>query len=153
MKVGGVTITSCEELLVLPRGGKGKDIPFRAKAVSINEEFDKLVPPPVPPMVLVKGGKKLPDLSDTTYKMNCKLRDSKRFAFMVLKSIESSNIEWENIDMEKPNTWTKWDDELIESGLSEIEVSRIVNMVMAANSLDEDKINEARKSFLLGQGV
>ena len=153
MKVGGVTVTSCEEILVLPRGGKGKDIPFKAIAVSISEEFDKLVTMPVPPMKLVKGGKKLPDLADPTFKTACKLRDDKRFAFMVLKSLEPSNIEWEQVDMAKPNTWAKWSDELTEGGLSDVEVTRVVNMVMIANSLDEAKIKEARDSFLHGQGV
>jgi hypothetical protein len=56
MKVGGIIVTSCEETLVLPRGGEGKDIPFKAKAVSIGEDFDNLVPMPIPPMVLIKGG-------------------------------------------------------------------------------------------------
>jgi hypothetical protein len=153
MKVGGVNVTSCEETLVLPRGGEGNDIPFIAKAVSINEEFDTLVQMPIPPMKLVKGGKKLPDLADPTFKISCKLRDGKRFDFLMLRSLEPSNIEWSEVDMEKPNTWAKWKDELIESGISDNEIQRIVGAVMIANSLDEDKIKEARDSFLHGQGV
>jgi hypothetical protein len=72
---------------------------------------------------------------------------------MCLKSIEPSQIEWETVDMDKPTTWPKWVDELQENGLSEVEVGRIINAVLAANSLDEKKIEEARKSFLHGQGA
>jgi hypothetical protein len=153
MKVGGVDTTSCEEILVLPRGGEGKDIPFRAKAVTIGEDFDKLVAMPIPPMKMVKGGKKLPDLADPTYRISCKSRDSKRLDFLILRSLEPSNIEWAEVDMEKPSTWPKWKNELVEGGISDNEIHRIVNAVMIANSLDEDKIKEARDSFLRGQGV
>lgn len=151
MKIDGITITSCEELLVLPRGN-GENIPFRAIAVSINDEFKEIVPMPIPPMVLVKGGKKAPDLTDENYKKACDIRDDQRFAYMVLKSLEPSNIEWDAVDMKKPTTWVGWSDELKESGLSDVELTRVVNMVMAANSLDEAKIEEARRDFLRGQG-
>lgn len=150
MKVNGVTVTSCEELLVLPRSS-GENIVFRAIAVSINDEFNRIVAMPVPPMVLVKGGKKEPDLTDTSYKMACSVRDDQRFAYMVLKSLEPSNIEWDTIDMEKPKTWVGWDDEMKKDGLSDVEVNRVVSTVMAANALDEKKIAEARRDFLRGQ--
>jgi len=152
MKIGGVEVTSCEEILVLPRPEGTPDIPFTAIAVSINDEFDKLVPEPAPPTVLKKGGKSVPDFNDKDYKETVKRRDSQRFAFMILKSLEPSNIEWSTVDLEKPNTWLKWDKELKEAGLSETEINRVIATVMAANSLDEDKIDAARKNFLLGQG-
>ena len=148
MKIGGVSVTKCEELLVLPRGD-GNDIPFRAVAVTVNDEFEKLVPMPVPPMVITKNGKQ-PDLTDDTYKAALASRDVKRFAFLCLKSLEPSNIEWETVDLEKPNTWSGWSQELKDAGLSDTEVNRVIGTVMIANSLDEDKIDEARKTFLLG---
>jgi hypothetical protein len=92
-------------------------------------------------------------LAVATYKAANKSRDGKRFDFLMLRSLEPSNIEWSEVDMEKPNTWAKWKDELIESGISDNEIQRIVGAVMIANSLDEDKIKEARDSFLHGQGV
>lgn len=152
MRIGGVVVTKCEELIVLPRGGPGKDIPIKAKAVSIAEEFDRLVPLPIPPMLQTKDGNR-PDYADKEYKKACKRRDEQRFAFMFLKSLEPSKIEWETVDMEKPNTWLGWEQELKDSGISEMEVNRIINAVMAANSLDEAKIKEAREAFLRGQGA
>lgn len=149
MKIGGVQVTKCEELLVLPRAGG--DIPFRAKAVSISTEFDSKCPLPTPPTVQTKSGS-APDFSDKSYKEAMEVRNSRRFAFMCIRALEPSDIEWEGIDIDKPSTWTMWQEELMKEGISEVECNRIVNLVMAANSLDEAKIEEARQAFLLGQG-
>lgn len=151
MKIGGVEVTPCEEVLVLPRPDDN-NIVIRAKAVSINEEFDKKVPEPIAPNLRTKDGSR-PDYNDENYVKAVQQRDNQRFAYMCLKSIEPSQIEWETVDMDKPTTWPKWVDELQENGLSEVEVGRIINAVLAANSLDEKKIEEARKSFLHGQGA
>lgn len=150
MKIGGVEVTKCEELLVIPRPD-GSNIPFRAKAVSINDEFDRLFPLPIPPMVTTKDGQK-PDLNDKEYNRTLNMRDDAKFAFMIVKSLEPSNIEWVNVNLNKPMTCLKWADELQEAGISETECNRILGAVMGANALDERKIEEARKSFLLGQG-
>jgi hypothetical protein len=150
MRVAGIEITECEELLVLPRPD-GNPIPFRAKAVAIKDEFDRLIPEPVAPVLQKKGGK-VSDLQDKDYLAAVSKRDDARFAFMCLRSLEPSQIEWEQVKIKEPNTWTLWTDELKEAGLSEVEVNRVVGLVMAANALDEEKISEARKSFLLGQG-
>jgi len=150
MNIGGIQVTNCEELLVLPRAN-GKDIPIRAKAVSIHEDFEKMVPMPTPPLIQKKGGN-VSDLEDKDFKKAMKRRSDQRFAYLCIRSLEPSNIEWEVVDVENPATWLKWTDELLAAGLSENECNRIVGAVLAANSLDEEKIEEARKAFLLGQG-
>ncbi len=151
MKIGGVTVTSCEEVLVLPRT-EGENIPFRAQAVDINDEFNGRVPEPVPPMLLGKGGQQTPDLADQDYQKAVSHRNELRFAFMMIRSLEPSAIEWETVDINQPNTWLKWSDELMEAGLSEVEIKRVIDCVMSANSLDEEKIKAAREAFLRGQG-
>lgn len=150
MKIGGVQVTKCEELLVIPRAD-GDDIPIRAKAVAINEEFDKMVPEPTPPKIQ-KRGQTLDDLKDKDYVYACARRAEMRFAYMVICSLEPSNIEWDEVDPKSPATFLKWPEELQKAGLSETECNRIVGLVLAANSLDEDKIEAARQAFLRGQG-
>lgn len=152
MKVGGVEVTKCEALIVFPRGGEGKDIPFRAKAVAVNEEFNKMVPLPIPPKIQTKDGTSS-DFADPNYKKAIEHREEQRFAYMCIRSLEPSKIEWEKVSLDQPNTWTKWGEELIEAGLSEVEVNRLIGIVMEANSLDESKIEAARKAFLRGQGA
>jgi hypothetical protein len=150
LKIGGVVVTRCEEVLVLPRS-QGDDIPFMAKSVSINDEFEEKVPKPIPPMLTKKGGAKEPDLLDKDYLNQVSQREEKRFALMCLRSLEPSNIEWEKVDIDKPGTWLKWTDELQENGISETEVNRVINLVSDANALSERKIQAARENFLRGR--
>jgi len=149
MKIGGVKVTSSEEVLVLPRNEE--NIVFKAKAVSINDDFDRLCPVPNPPMIITKEGKQ-PDFTDANYKQQMAIRDEKRFAYMMLRSLEPSQIEWEQVNLEAPNTWLGWTQELIDAGLSDVEVNRVIGIVMTACSLDEEKIEQARADFLRGQG-
>jgi hypothetical protein len=150
MKIGGIEVKPCVEILVLPRA-EGEDIIIRAKAVAINKMFEKMAPEPVAPQIRTKDGSR-PDYKDPDYKKAVAQRESKRFALMVIKSLEDSGIEWEKTDLDKPETWLGWDKELQEAGLSEVETNRIIGAVMVANSLDEAKLIEARAAFLQGQG-
>jgi hypothetical protein len=149
MRISGVEVTSSEALLVLPRNGE--DIPIRAVAVAIADEFDEKCPIPVAPMLQIKGGKK-PDLKDPDYLKAIARRSDLRWALMIIRSLEPSNIEWDEVNLDAPSTWLKWQDEMMAAGLSEVECNRVVNLVMDANSLDESKIKAARDRFLLGQG-
>lgn len=151
MKIGGVEVTKCEEILVLPRGD-GNDIPIRAQAVAINKEFDEKVPLPTAPLLQTKDGQKR-DYKDKEYRKALNLRSDMRFAYMCLRSLEPSNIEWQTVDLDRPSTWMKWQDELQEAGISEVEINRIIGAIMAANALDEEKIKAAREVFLRGQGA
>jgi hypothetical protein len=148
MKVGSVEITRCEQVLVLPRLDS-EDIVFRAVAVSSMDEFEAICPEPKAPGIRTKDGFK-PDTKDEGYQQLVSLHGDKRLAFIVIKSLEPSNIEWDEVTIEDPTTWTKWQEELLSAGLSNIEANRVVSCVMEANALDEDKLKEARDSFLLG---
>jgi len=149
MRINGVEVTGSEALLVLPRD-KG-DIPIKAVAVSISEEFDEKCPVPVAPMLQTKDGNK-PDHNDKDFKVAMARRADMRFALMIVRSLEPSNIEWDKVNVDMPATWLTWRDELQKEGLSEVECNRIVGLVLEANSLDEAKIKAARDNFLLGQG-
>lgn len=151
MRIGGVEVTPCEEVLVLPRSNAA-DIVFRAVPVAINEDFKRLVPEPVAPLIQKKN-EKYRDTTDKEYLDAIGRRANMKFAYMVIRSLEPSNIEWDEVDAEKPSTWLKWDKELKDAGLSETECNRVANTVMVANSLDESKIKAARDAFLRGQGA
>jgi hypothetical protein len=147
MRIGGVNIDSNEEILVLPR--LGEDIIIRAIAVSDMSEFHALVPEPKAPGKLTKNGWE-PILNDETFKQKMIRYGEQRYAFMLIRSLEPSKIEWETVDTGNPKTWVKWDEELRAAGLSTVEVDRISVCVMRANALDEKKLKEARELFLLG---
>jgi hypothetical protein len=149
LNIGGQTINGpSEEILVLPRV-KG-DIIITARAVLSMEDFDRYVRAPKAKRAFVKGKGNILLTEDPGFKKEMETYGEKRFAFMALKSLEPSEIEWQTVKLEEPNTWLGWTEELKSAGLSEIEIQRIVVCVMQANSLDENKLKEARAAFLHG---
>jgi hypothetical protein len=151
MKIGGIDPQTLpiEEILVLPRGEE--QIVFRATGISSYKEFDTLCPTPKPPGKLVKGSWE-PNEDDPDYKSIVAIHSRKKLAWMVINSLIPSDIEWENVDLAKPSTWTNWESEMKSAGLTQIECNRIVQLVFGANCLDEEKLARARENFLAGQG-
>lgn len=151
MKIGGVQIEGPnEEILVIPR--PYGDLVFRAQTVRSFKEFEALVPEPKPPGVRTKDGYK-PDIKDEGYLTLLERYNNQRMAYLVVKSLENSDIEWDTVSLDDPSTWLGWDKELQDAGLSEIETQRITVAAMQANCLDEQKMIAARAAFLLGQAV
>lgn len=148
MKIGGVQIAGpAQEILVLPRGDQSLII--RAEATNL-DEFDVLCPEPKPPGKLTKDGW-IPDVDNENYRQTINNHNEKRIAYLVIKSLEPSEIEWDTVSIDNPKTWINYVQDFKNAGLTTIEINRIVKCVMQANSLDEDKLEQARKVFLLGQ--
>ena len=148
MKIGGVELNGpSEEVLVLPR--LGEDVVFRCKAVLDMKPFESMCPEPKAKPVLMKGGFK-PNEKDPSYLTQVEEHSQLRFAYIALKSLEPSEIEWEKVDMGKPATWKNWETELRGAGLSAVELNLVVICIMQANALDEAKLAKARESFLRG---
>ena len=74
---------------------------------------------------------------------------TKRLGFMVVKTLEPTEIEWDTVDIANPATWGNWENDLKNGGLSQFECNRVTGLVLEANSLDDDKIEKARAVFLL----
>ena len=151
MKIGGIdpSTLSTEELLVLPRGEQS--IAFRAIGIPDYEEFKTLCPEPKAPGVQKAGKGWVPNENDPGYRDMVATHDKRRIAWMVLKSLEPSEIEWDTVDLDKPSTWLNWDQDLKSGGLSQVEVNRVQALVFQANCLDEGKLQKAREAFQLGQ--
>ena len=151
MKVAGREIKGPNRVtLVLPRSD-GEDIPFIAQAIVDLDEVDKYLKIPEPPSIQKAGGVIEYNRSDKGYIDQLAQYNIKKMAWIVLKSLEPSNIEWDSVDLENPSTWTNYQKEFREAGISDIEINRICNACMEANALDEQKIEAARQAFLHGQ--
>lgn len=150
MKIAGVNPNdlSREFLLVLPRGET--NIVFRAKGLKDMAEFHAVCPVPKAPVKLTKDGA-VANNKDSTYQVTMQQWSAKRLGFMVLKSLAPSEIEWDTVDIDDPNTWTNWETDLKNAGLSQFECNRVTALVLESNSLDDDKIEKARAVFLAGQ--
>lgn len=147
MKLSGKKIEGPnEETIVIPRG-EGQ-IVLKARAILDYSEFEALVPAPKAPTITHVGGEVSEDIKDKDF---LKLREdyaAKRFRWIILKSLEATpELEWETIKMNDPATWENLEKELTSSGFSVPEVGLIYSGAMAANTLDGDKIKEAKTRF------
>lgn len=157
MKINGIPIIKpATEILVFNRPNSDPII-FEIRAVLDRTNFDVLVPPVVPPTITKRGGEKVLDFKDANYTKIMETHGRLYHYWMILNSIyipapledgEPTRPEWEQVNLEKPDTWHLYEKELIDSGFSEVERLRLQNSILSVNSIDETKIREARDSFL-----
>ncbi len=149
MKIAGVdpATLSPEYTLVLPRGEDV--IVFKARGLPDFDEFHKFVPEPIPPKKMTRDGL-VADANNLDYKNDMEIYAKRRLAYMVIKSLEPTGIEWETAKPEDPGSWTKWEDDFKAAGFTQIEIGRITGLVLEANCLDEAKLKQAREVFLRG---
>lgn len=147
---GKKLVTPNREIIAIPRGD-GDDIILIAEAILDYKEFDALCPVPKPGVKIMKGGEKQLDFEAPAYKSQLAAYSNNRYNWTILKSLRNTpNMEWETVNYSDPTTWNNWENELKDSGFSEIELQRIMLGVNTANCLNEDKVSEARKRFLAG---
>lgn len=148
MRINGVVaIAPTEEILVLPRDPD--PIVFRARAANDMDLFHTLCPEPKAQGVLTKDGWHT-DTKDPGYLKALEHHSHQRMSFLIIKTLEPSKIEWSKVKMDVPKTWNLWEEELA-TVLTKIEIQRVIQLVLDANSLNEDKLEKARQSFLHGQ--
>lgn len=151
MKINGKKIEGPNiEIVVVSR--LDGDIEFKCQSVIDFDDFEKLDPEPVVPWVRTPTQPARQNPEDPSYKKDLTEWQQRRFDWLCLESLKATpNIEWETVKADKPHSWKNWRDELKQSGLTPLEIGRILQAVLKANSVDEDKIDEARKRFLAGR--
>lgn len=158
MKINGLQLyLPASEILVFPRPN-GQDIRLEIRAVLDRTDYDRLAPPPpTPPTMIKRGGEKVADVNDKNFLAAMSRHSALYTTWMCLQSIfvaqETLDAppvrpEWELVNLEDPKTWDKYEQELMQSGFSEIERMRLQNTIFEVNSLTETKVREARDSFL-----
>jgi len=152
MKYKGQTIEkgNRDEVVVFPR--QGGNIVIHARPVLDYEPFEKLYPQPVPPKVLKPGGIRSENVEHPTYKKALDEYATRRSHWTILQSLEATeDLEWERVDMAKPETWHLYPEELSEAGFTPYEILRITELVLTACGLNQEKIDEATADFLAGR--
>lgn len=145
MKINGKEVRGVvEDVLVLPRGKQG-DIVLHGRADANPQQFNELCEQPKPPMIQTPAGNQA-DITNEGYIAQMEAYGQKRFGYLILKTLYE--CEFELLDIEKPQTWGKWDEELTQAGFNEMDKTRIVNFVAAVNSLNERAVESARENFL-----
>lgn len=149
MKIGGEKITPDGVYEVFIPTGEDDGVMFKCKAVRNMEEFERLVQEPEVPLVFKPGEKEgTPNLADPKYLKKKADYDTLRYSFFILESLSAtSDLEWETVDKNDPKTWGNYAKELAEI-FTNIDVNKIINGVLRANSLDDEYVKLARERFL-----
>lgn len=161
MRLKGKKFAPAVEFVVFPRptsviDGKevNNDIVFKCGAVTNFDAFDKLCPEPQVPIKLLAGGIQEPDNDNPGYLEKLNARARKQQAYLFIQSLKATEeLEWETVKENDPETWENYRTELEQAGLTLFEIARIMKTVMAANGLDEERLEEAKRRFLLTASV
>jgi hypothetical protein len=140
------------ETLVLPR--EEGDIVFKAQSVLNYKEFDAICPVPEAKKILTPGGTTKVLTNEPAYLDALNHWANHKMQWMILKSLQATpGLEWDRVDFNNPSTWAFYTEELEAAFFSETEVTLITNLAINVNSLNETKLEEARKRFLAQEAV
>lgn len=125
------------------------DVIFQARVVQEIDDFDTILPPPQPKTVTKPSGETSKNFDDPEYIRQLNEWSVKRTHWVVLKALTATEgLEWDTVDMNDPDTWGNYVNDLKEAGFNAAEVARVVNGALSTNSIDEAKMEEARARFL-----
>lgn len=152
MKINGRELSGPRiEVLVIPR--QEGDLIFQAQSVLDYEPFDTLYPQPKPPVRMLPGGIKSLNTESPKYQEELDKWSTLKWHWMVLKSLEATEgLEWDTVDMQKPETYENYRDDMKNAGMSPAEIAMLISLVTDACGLNQTKVEEATKAFLAGRG-
>jgi hypothetical protein len=122
-------------------------IVFQCGPVVDFKEFLRLAPEPKPPLrnVVGKGQQLLVD--DPKYLLKVEAHNKLRICYMMVKSISyTPDLEWSKVDLNNPDTWHEYEDELL-TFLTQPEYNRLIAAVYEANAPTEQRRKEALENF------
>lgn len=145
MRIASKALAPANEVIVIPR--QDGDIILEAAPIMEWDTFEKLVPEPKVPDKIIKE-QRIPDYANPNYIKATEKRNNLRQAYLIIYSLKATpGLEWDTVKFNEPDTWENYLKEL-SSAFSMGEVAIIINGVMAANGLDNERIEEAKKRFL-----
>lgn len=150
MKLKGRQISGPNyEYIVIPR--TDGDLVFKAQAVLDTKDFEAKYPTPKPPNVTKPGGVVEPDFKDPGYLGLMEKLNQARYGWTMMTALSvTEGLEFSILSFDDPGTWHRWQDELKEAGFSNPEVNLMMDGIAAANGLNQQKLEEARKRFFAG---
>ncbi len=147
MKIGGKKLPVPSTITVVIPRDEGP-IVFKCQPILDFEPFEALVPFPKPPVIQKLNAEPFHDVEDQAFKEKLVEYAKMKSNWMFITSLRATpDLEWEEVDYSKPETWDKASVELL-SCLVSREVDMVIRGVQQANALDDAKLQEARDSFL-----
>jgi hypothetical protein len=148
MKVNGIKIEKPRLVsLILPISDE-TSVQFLFRALNDDDDFEKVMPPPVAPQRLMKGGERLNDFNDPGYVASMEKYSDLKYSWSILKSMDATEgLEFETVDMANSDTWNNWK---VEFGkmFGKNAANRVYFAFAEANCLSEAALDEARERFL-----
>ena len=147
MKIAGKAIAAPKnEICVIPRGDE--EIVFEAKAVLDYSEFDELCPEPKPRIKTYPDGRQEEDTDSSKFKKEYADWAAQRSNWLIVESLKATEgLEWDTVSYTDPKSWGNFRKDL-QTNFTAGEVNQIIGCVMAANSMDEARFEEAKQHFL-----
>lgn len=125
------------------------DIKFVLKAIKDRSEFGKICEPVKPPLKMLPGGQTVGDTSNPIYLKALMERANLFHKWCLIKGLEDTpGLEWEKVIPDDLGTYHLLEEEFLESGINDGEVLYLLSKMGEINVLSEDKMDEARKTFL-----
>ena len=153
MKLNGASVDARYiETIVIPRGET--NYVFKARPLTPDDDkfFEQICPAPTAPSYVVPGGAKEVDVNNVEYVSARQKWIDLRSSYLFYRSLSATEeLVWDTVKEDQPDTWGNVDTELTAAGFLKPEIVRIFNCVIAANGLDQSKIDLATKSFLATQ--
>ena len=148
MKMHGKTVqVPIEEVIVIPRDSG--NLVFKARPVIDWDPHASLDPQPEPPVIQRPNQPAQKNVEAPKYKKEFAAWASRRWNWMILDSLSiTEGLEFETVQMDKPETWENWRKEMLDAGLVPNEIERIEAKVLEACRLDQTKIDAATAAFL-----
>jgi len=151
MKIKGLTIGEPKPRVTIIERGDVTHV-FKLKAVTNTDEFDKICPLPQPPKSMKPGGLVTVNYESPEYKEALTKYYQLKTNWIVLQSISATEeLQWDTVDLNKPDTWENYIKELGDAGLTQGEITHLITEINKANSFDSDRMDEALDRFIRGQ--
>lgn len=148
MKIRGKKTSIRKEPVVFPR--TPEDVVIWVQSVDDFEDFDKKFKLPEPDEYKTPDGTIVRKTDSPEYKASIAAYAKRHTYWMFLKSLDcpENEIEWEEVDLDKPETWEKVPEELADFGLCDKEAGYLMKKIAEVNALDDTYLEAARKDFL-----
>lgn len=127
------------------------DLVFLIHAVLDFSPFTSKFPEPLPNVLKSPNGESKFDVGNKEYQEKYAKWQQYKMNWMFLQSIKGpseGDLEWEQVESNEPDTWANFREELKEAKLTPSQIQHLLNSALNFNSIDDEKMLEARNRFL-----
>lgn len=150
MKIHGKKPGVFTDVVAFPLGEGGHNVVvFKLVPPDDLNDYEKQWPAPKPPMKTEPGKKPVPYLEDKNYKIEMSQWIGRKYDWIYVTTLRNTpGLEWEKVKLADIMTYTHWQSELMELGLTVPMWNHLYSRILAVNGLDDAKLAQAREDFL-----